>query len=371
MNYPFVFAPRMHENISDCYSLVGDKNIQGNIYSVDDLLALHTTYFNPFVGKKNGAVKNYTMISSDFPFEKNEALQCLADFRENSLDYDHEIQNNHQSHSTIHDTHSSYFLGGSEKKINKDEEFALDNFAKGSFEEKTSGNTKLEDEKIEQKEILKQKEVLKQAQTLLILAWLQEEQDMDLFVIQQKIQEKDQVIKSLLSNPYEKQLLESEMSHEELFQELHADFLEKEEDIKASFSFNVLKEKQIVESKILSYEWSKEDFDGFEFSTDWKKVFLAQLYFIPQDVIFVVNDSSMRNDLLNIAMDNKGEVLFDEDITMGNYEQKEILMLQKMCFQNNLSYSFLSCPFEIIFKKNQLLSAKYNSKKISFVLKRD
>lgn len=419
MTYSFVFSPRMHEDISDCYSLVNDKNIQERMHNIDDFFMLHTAYFNPFLDKnhaekkhdaenhdvknhdvknhaaenhaaenhdvKNHAAKNYVMVSPDFPLDKNQALQYLEDFRKNSLEGGQKIQNKFQSYSVNNGINASHLRGLSGNKFNQEEEFALDNFVKGVYEqEKTLFNEnrehkqinlkKTEHKKIEESEI-EQAQILKQTQILLILAWLQEEQDMDLFVIQQKISQKDLVIKSLLSDPYEKKFLESElspMSNAEFYKDLHKDLLEKEEEIKASFSFNVLKEKKTTEKQILSYEWSNEDFNSIEFSTNWKKVFLAQLYFMPQNVIFVVNDWLMRDELLDIATDNKNQVQFDNDINLENYEEKEFVALQKMCSQNHLSYSFLMCPVEIIFKeKNQYFMSKYKGKKIAFLLKRD
>ncbi len=404
MNFSFILVPRMHKNTADTFALentVFQKNSKTkqkgeSENSNENASATPLSYFNPFesnIPKANDSEQEHRdacmCTQYPFPLEEEIARQYFEDLKKISLDYTVDIQNQHMLQHTDSTQESQDLQGAntniSAKHVTNEEEHALRNFEQ-EINTPKEDRIPLKTPKLQyeadmphnaNKTKSSKEEERTQLQKTLILAYLQEEQDIELFKIQKTIAEKETNIKNLLKDPYEHKFLVSQ----DITDTVNEYSSEAEEKIKRSFAFNVLKEKPT--KKHILADAAIGDIESIEFANPWEKIFWAQLHFTPINAIFIANDAKMREDLLELAHQNPSGVTFKKDICKSiddsaglNTKQKEKLcIVQKIFSQTQEKFSFLECPLQTIFgDKHQNIftyqeNEKYEVKDVCFILK--
>lgn len=201
--------------------------------------------------------------------------------------------------------------------ISIEEAREIDDFLQKSISDKEQ--IKTIDEKTTAQQNTNNNNNLLDLQTFLLIAYLQEEQDRELFILEQSIQTQDDTIQGILHNPLEKRYF-SESTHdnkdtpqhnihslanETNSNNIHKILQENAQETQKSFSFQLIKERKNLHSPRLKAMQTPNNIiyntQDIPYTSTWQNIFSAQIPFLPEHVQLIVNDNKMKEDLLHFA----------------------------------------------------------------------
>lgn len=145
-------------------------------------------------------------------------------------------------------------------------------------------------------------------QKYLLLGYLQEEQEAELFVLEKSILEQEQKVQSFFKNPLEDTCIE--MFAKGLDEKQKA----AQEELLKSFAFNIAKDKNDFSRNTLKTQRQglafantnknnnmHNTFQEMPYRASWQEIFSAQLPFLDENTVLYINDDTMAQDLSILA----------------------------------------------------------------------
>ncbi len=327
----FLFVPRMQDALSNCF--INLNQINQNKFKIN------FCYFNPMGHEK----EKYSWLASP------EFLLSKAKAREFSTQLQEAIVN--QPDNIVTQKYLSEYNEESElakENLSTLEQMELEQFSLNNF----SNQVQIED-------MNEQINPLILAQQVLLLEQIQEKQVMDLYILEQKILEQNTNVQEMVNNSHEKKMLTEDMDFD-----FYEDFEKNSTNIQPNFK-TLNGNSKTYKENILKFDWQIDDVLALEYPNSWQKIFISQLNFIQSDVFFIINDKKMGLDLLNLTKSIQ-DIKFIKNICDEIFENKDLVFFQNFCKNQNLNFSLLEIPLELISKKYSL-TIKEN-KKLSFLI---
>ncbi len=306
--------------------------------------AMDFSYFNPFNPHQD---KNSWQADPPFPLSKNDASHFLEEMARLIADNNYDFNTEKILASQTGNLKSTFenIANSPQAKLSSSELQDIEAFVSGKPIHFKEEKQNFQEEDL----ILKQK--------ILLLAKVQEEQDLELYVLEKSIAKKDDQIKELINNP-----LENKLTKRNLEIELTEISLKDQEIIK-------INPQKLNKKDLLFHQYCQDDILKIQFSANWKKILWTQLSFMESYPIFIVNDREMGQNLFELTS-NK-DCIFVNDLR-GNLpkslaENQEILNFQSICIKNELDFSLLTIPRKVLYKHET--ATKLGQKELTFLLK--
>ncbi len=333
----YILVPRMHPEVN---TILRESH--------EEFLSTITS-FNPF----ENAHQDFPLNASESRMFYEHMKGLIAESAKNPKQYDEFSEQKNLLVSAKASGGSGVLAkieSQSSQSLSSDEEEALQGFALGlDLDEKTSHTDT--DERTDRSD----KNLALSLQKTLILAVIQEEQDLELHRITNLIAAKEHTVDGLLKNPQENMLQEVDIMQEE-----HFDSLEKEQvNMQKSIAFTPLKnasspnifpeslKKQAVKS--IDTHKGVPHSQGIIYSTGWQKIFFPELYFLGNENIFVVNDVQMQDDLLSLAKAQPEDTVYCADIQQ--LPSSEWAQWQEFAKKKEQTFSLLTVATHVLFNE--------------------